>query len=246
MAADLATIDLNCLLYKYETDIAWAIRNVFDDSLEVPARCCASGAESPNVQTSADWDLKAANRKRQIDKYLWNEGSGIYVDYNTVTQKQATFESVTCLYALWCGVASPAQAASLVSKGLPMFEQLGGLSCGSRRSRGPVGPGIPARQWDYPFGWAPHQILAWDGLRRYGYETEATRLIYRWLHMITRVVVDYNGTIVEKYDVTSAVHAHEVDAEYGNQGLDFEGIAREGWVALHTAQFWSRIRLILS
>jgi len=34
-AANLATVDLNCLLYKYETDIAWAIKNVFNDSLAI-------------------------------------------------------------------------------------------------------------------------------------------------------------------------------------------------------------------
>jgi len=32
-AANLATVDLNCLLYKYETDISWVIKHVFNDSL---------------------------------------------------------------------------------------------------------------------------------------------------------------------------------------------------------------------
>ena len=229
VAADLATIDLNSLLYKYETGIAWAIRNVFDDKLEVRPSRSGSDSMTTVVQTSAMWDDKAAIRKDRIDRYLWNEEKGIYFDYNTAKQQQTTFESVTCFYALWCGVASPAQAASLVSEGLPMFEQTGGLSCGSQRSRGPTGPGIPTRQWDYPFGWAPHQMLAWDGLGRYGYEDEAKRLVYRWLHMITQVVVDHNGAITEKYNVvTTARNAHEVNAEYGNQGLDFEGVAREG------------------
>ena len=72
-------------------------------------------------------------------------------------------------------------------------------------------------------------MLAWDGLRRYGYEDEMKRLVYRWLHMITQVVVGHNGAITEKYNVvTTATNAHEVDAEYGNQGLDFKGVAREG------------------
>ena len=46
--------------------------------------------------------------------------------------------------------------------------------------------------------------------------------------MITKVAVNYNGAIVEKYDVTQLERSHHVDAEYGNQGLDFEGLAREG------------------
>ena len=90
----------------------------------------------------------------------------------------------------------------------------------------------PNRQWDYPYGWAPHQILAWKGLERYGYEEEAKRLVYRWMYTMTKSFVDYNGVVVEKYDVTSGHDPHRVDAEYGNQGGDIKGVAREGfgWV----------------
>lgn len=81
-------------------------------------------------------------------------------------------------------------------------------------------------------GWAPQQILAWVGLERYGYQEEAERLAYRWLYMITKAFVDYNGVVVEKYDVTRPIDPHRVDAEYGNQGLDFRGVAREGYVEI--------------
>lgn len=81
-------------------------------------------------------------------------------------------------------------------------------------------------------GWAPQQILAWQGLERYGYREEAQRIAYRWLFMITKAFVDYNGVVVEKYDVTRPVDPHRVDAEYGNQGLDFKGVAREGYGSL--------------
>ncbi|KAG4217388.1 Neutral trehalase, partial [Phytophthora cactorum] len=37
VCANLATIDLNSLIYKYEMDIARTIRNVFGDKLEIPA-----------------------------------------------------------------------------------------------------------------------------------------------------------------------------------------------------------------
>ncbi|KAK6406443.1 alpha,alpha-trehalase nth1 [Oleoguttula sp. CCFEE 5521] len=50
--------------------------------------------------------------------------------------------------------------------------------------------------------------------------------------MITKAFVDFNGIVVEKYDVTSRVDPHRVTAEYGNQGSDFKGVATEGfgWV----------------
>ena len=103
---------------------------------------------------------------------------------------------------------------------------------------GLVEPKNPPKQWDYPFGWAPHQMLAWDGLRRYGFEEEAQRLAYRWLHMITKVSIDYNGAVVEKYDVTQLEHSYRVDAEYGNQGLEFKGLAREGYVGPRNVDYF--------
>ena len=227
-AANNATIDLNCLLYRYETDIAQALRTEFDDRLEVPAAFCAPGQEAGRLESSSAWDRRARKRKQLINKYMWNEDQGLYFDYDTVKQKQSEYETATSLWALWCGVASPRQAALLVEKGLPRFECAGGLSSGTQRSRGPISQEHPQKQWDYPHGWAPHQVLAWDGLKRYGYHEEAERIIYRWLYMITLISADYNGTIVEKYDVTQLHHAHKVGAEYGNQGLAFEGVPQGG------------------
>jgi alpha,alpha-trehalase len=228
VCADLGTIDLNCLLYRYETDIADTIRTVFDDRLEVPAAFCAPGQVANRVDSSAVWDRASKRRKVLIDKYCWNEEKGSYFDYNTVTKKQTDFEYVTCLWPLWCGVASPHQAALLVEKALPKFECVGGLSTSTAHSRGPINAKNPPKQWDYPYGWAPHQILAWDGLGKYGYHKVAERLIYKWLHMMTRVFVDYNGTVVEKYDVTQLKAPHKVTAEYGNQGLGFRYAPQEG------------------
>ncbi|KAH0538156.1 alpha,alpha-trehalase nth1 [Glutinoglossum americanum] len=228
IAANIATIDLNCLLYKYETDISRTIRTVFGDELKVPAAFCAPGQEPDHVESSSLWDQRANRRKEAVNTHLWNEETGLYFDYNTLTKKQRTYETATCLWALWSGLATPHQASLLVSKALPKFERMGGLVSTTKESRGAVGPDRPQYQWDYPYGWAPHQILAWGGLKRYGYTAEAERLAYKWLHMMTKVFVDFNGAVVEKYDVTEPVRAHRVDAEYGNQGIDFRGVAREG------------------
>jgi alpha,alpha-trehalase len=231
VCADLATIDLNSLLYEYETDISHAIHTYFSDSLQVPAEFCISGQEVGRFEISAEWDKRSEKRKKSIDRYLWNEEKGIYLDYNTKSGTQHTIESVTCFWALWCGVSSPHQAASLVNKGLPLFERLGGLLTTIQDQRGQVHCHC-AHQWDYPYGWAPHQMMAWDGLLRYGYKQEAERLAYKWLYLITKVFVDYNGTVVEKYDVTQDVDPHKVTLDYGNQGLGFKGYAKEGFVSI--------------
>ena len=115
----------------------------------------------------------------------------------------------------------------MVEKALPLYIEAGGLVGTTKKSRGVVNDQQPQRQWDYPNGWTPHQILIWRALKMYGFNEQAQHLAYRWLYMITRNAVDYNGTIPEKYDVVD--RTHKVFAEYGNVGTQFAYITREGF-----------------
>jgi neutral trehalase len=65
---------------------------------------------------------------------------------------------------------------------LPLFEVTGGLVSGTESSRGLITLTRPNRQWDFPFGWAPHQIMAWIAFEKYGFMEEAKRTCYRWLY----------------------------------------------------------------
>ena len=135
--ANLATIDLNTLLFKYEIDIATAIRDVFEDHLELEHDFLLSafpfGTELPpdsnarNLtqqtqqsstsappQKSAEWLARAQRRKQLVDHYLWNEGKGLFFDYDTEKKKQSVYESVTAFWTLWSGCATDEQAAKLV------------------------------------------------------------------------------------------------------------------------------------
>ncbi|KAG0793270.1 hypothetical protein G6F22_005646 [Rhizopus arrhizus] len=215
---NLATIDLNALLYKYETDIADMIEQDLDGDL-----CDYQG-----VPQQADmWRKRAEERKKRIDRYLWNEEAGMYFDYDTVAEKQSDYESVTTLWAMWAKCASQAQAERMVRVALPKFEVTGGLVSGTAESRGKISLDRPNRQWDFPFGWAPHQILAWTAFENYGMQSTALRLAYRWLYIITKSFVDFNGVVPEKYDVVSLTH--KVQVEYGNVGVDFKYVPREGF-----------------
>jgi alpha,alpha-trehalase len=64
--------------------------------------------------TSKNWYDRAATRKATMDKLCWNDGLGMYFDYDTKAKKQARYESVTCLWPLWAGCASEEQALKLV------------------------------------------------------------------------------------------------------------------------------------
>lgn len=224
VCAYLATIDLNSLLYKYERDIADVIQEFYADSYEDP--------NDGTVTDSAHWRKLAERRKETVTKYMWDEESGFFFDYNVHVKKRTFYQSATTFWSLWSGLATDEQAKTMVEKALPNLEVLGGLVSCTESSRGEISLLRPSRQWDYPFGWAPHQILAWQGLSNYGFKGVATRLAYRWLFIMTKAFVDYNGIVVEKYDITKGTDPHRVVAEYGNQGADFKGVAREGfgWV----------------
>ncbi|KAL7753878.1 alpha,alpha-trehalase nth1 [Sorochytrium milnesiophthora] len=261
--ADLATVDLNALLYKYEKDIAFLIDHEFGGSLTVPTHW-AEGTpfeqevselpkaahdqipeslttRDPNTtlpmpvakqepchfETSALWTRRAAQRLAKMNELMWDEERGLWFDFNTNTMERSTYESVTTLWMLWAGAATQEQVQLTIDRALPLFEVLGGLVSGTERSRGTISLERPNRQWDYPLGWAPHQLMAWRGFEKYGHHDITTRLAYRWLYTITKAFVDFNGCVPEKFDVVTL--EHQLKVEYGNVGTDFKCVPREGF-----------------
>jgi alpha,alpha-trehalase len=128
---------------------------------------------------------------------------------------------------LWAGMVDKQNAKLMVETLMRQLKEKGGIAGTSKRMNDKLPEDAIQRQWDYPNGWAPHQMLIWKGLKRYGFHKELQELVYRWLFMITKNAVDYNGTIPEKYDVVKATH--KVFAEYGNVGTDFKYITQEGF-----------------
>lgn len=213
LCADLNLVELNAMLYKYETDFSEIITQEFNKDFQ--------------GYTSDYWNEKANLRKAAVNKYLWNEREGMYYDYNVVSQKQSDFVAATTLMPLWANLCSPQQAEQLVKIALPLLKEKGGIAGCTKASIEKISKNQPQRQWDYPNGWAPHQMMIWKGLLNYGFYTEAQELIYRWLFMITKSAVDYNGTIPEKFDVVEATH--KVFAEYGNVGINFQYMSPGGF-----------------
>jgi alpha,alpha-trehalase len=137
-----------------------------------------------------EWVRRAEQRAKLINEYLWNEPDGLYYDYNFAESKQRHYPFLTTFYPLWAGFASQEQAAR-VARNLPRFEQPGGLQTSTVHS---------GDQWDAPFGWAPLQWIAVEGLRRYGFVAEADRISTKFLSLM-RQEFRKHGTLVEKYDV---------------------------------------------
>jgi alpha,alpha-trehalase len=218
ICADLVTVDLNSLLYRYEKDLAEIIAGEFGGAVELP-----DGTSSSTIE----WEGRAAAREWLITNYLWDAKAGTFFDFDFVRWAPHRYVSATAFYPLWARLATPEQASLLVEKTLPLLEMPGGIAASSEASRGEIRPDRPQRQWDYPYGWAPHQMLLWQGLMNYGFDSLALRLAYRWLFMIAQNASNYNGTIPEKFDVVR--RSHEVFAEYGNVGTRFAYITKEGF-----------------
>ncbi|HKS42518.1 MAG TPA: trehalase family glycosidase [Blastocatellia bacterium] len=139
---------------------------------------------------AAVWKQKAEERRLKINRLMWDERDGLYYDYNFVGKSVRRYPFVTTFYPLWAGIADRKQAARVVAN-LHLFERAGGLQTSTNAS---------GNQWDAPFGWAPMQLIAIKGLRRYGYAKEADRITVNFLSMILKDFIEHN-TIVEKYDV---------------------------------------------
>ena len=213
-AGDFLTVDLNSLLYRYENDIADILDREFGGKLD-------------DSMTSKKWRARAKRRVAQMQHYFWDEKQSGFFDYDLKHHRRSTYVSATGLYPLWAGWARPEQAQRVAEKIVPQLEGSAGLASTSLKSRGPITEGRKQRQWDFPYGWPPHQIFAWRGLIRYGFSGIARRLAQHWTQAIAKNAGDYQGVIPEKMDIMTG--SHEVFAEYGNVGTQFDRVPREGF-----------------
>jgi alpha,alpha-trehalase len=187
-----APICLNSLLYKTEKD------------LEEMSRLLGHADEAQRFQRRAE------ERKERIQKYLWDPGRRLFFDYNFYTGVRSSYEYITTFYPLWAGVVTPEQAKDLVHN-LGIFEQPGGLAMSATDAE---------VQWDFPYGWAPTEIVAIEGLRRYGFNDDANRVSYNFLSTIAENF-RRDGTIREKYNVVNRSSESGVHAGYQQNVIGF-------------------------
>ncbi len=204
----LCTVDLNSLLYRYERDLADILLAKFPNGLD-------------GIPPAEVWCERAQGRQRMMTQLCWSRDQ--FFDFDTRTEACTDFCSATNFFPLWAGLATREQAARMV-EALERLIEPGGIAGTTEASRGPVIEERTPRQWDFPFGWAPHQMLIWEGLRNYGYEREASDLALRWIKMLTQNAIDSHGVLMEKYNVVTG--SDELFAEYANQGSANEGF---GW-----------------
>ncbi len=187
-----APICLNSLLYKTEKD------------MEQISELLGKHDEAKQ------WRERAEARKKNINQYLWNSQQGMFYDYDFVSGKQSSYRYLTTYYPLWAGLATPEQAKA-VEKNLSVFEQPGGLAMSLEHS---------GAQWDYPYGWAPVEFLAIEGLRHYGFSADADRLSEKFLSTVLENF-KRDGTIREKYNVVTRSSESQVEMGYQANVIGF-------------------------
>lgn len=201
-----AAVCLNSLLYKSEMDLA--------EMSEILGRKADGEA----------WRQKATARKANINKYLWDEGKGEFFDYDFTKNERSKYEYITTYYPLFAGLASKAQAKAVVAN-LKTFEQAGGAV---------MSPYNTGAQWDYPYAWAPTQMILVDGLRNYGYEEDADRIAYKFAGTVAANYAK-DGYIVEKYDAVNRSTDAAVTVGYSINVIGF------GWT---NAAYLEFVRLL--
>jgi alpha,alpha-trehalase len=175
-----APVCLNSLLYKTEKDLEQI-------SLWLG-----------HAEDAKKWNQRAEARKQLISRYLWNQEQGLFFDYNVQTSQMSNYRYASTFYPLWAGLATPEQAKA-VAANVKTFDQPGGL---------PMSTYDTGTQWDLPYGWGNIEMLAIEGLRRYGYNEDADRVSYEFLSTVAENF-RRDGNIREKYNVmTRSSEAH--------------------------------------
>lgn len=180
-----APVCLNSLLYKTEKDLEQI-------SLWLG-----------HSDDAKKWNKRAELRKVLITHYLWNNQQGLFFDFNFMTKRMSNYQYASTFYPLWAGLATPEQAKA-VARNLKTFERSGGL---------PMSTVDTGAQWDLPYGWGNIEMVAIDGLRRYGYDADADRVAYEFLSTVAENF-RRDGNIREKYNVVTRSSEAHVELGY--------------------------------
>lgn len=181
---DFLPVDLNALLYKYETDFARAAKIVGNKSSEKA------------------WLKAAEHRREAMNKLMWGRLRGFYFDYNFQRKVLGDIWSLAGYYPMWAGMVTDEQAKRLVDN-LSKFDKKGGLSTTMRPLIDTTAVfGSLKAQWANPNGWAPLHYIVVEGLERYGYHEEARKIARAWV----KTNVEWfsrHGVLQEKYNVAN-------------------------------------------
>jgi alpha,alpha-trehalase len=175
-ASRVAAVDLNAMLYRYESDLVALCEELGDRDAE------------------RRWRGRAEQRRRLMHEWCWDERSGWFVDVDMETGRplEDVPRSLASFVPLWAGLATEVQAARMVEH-LRVFEAGHGLTATE-----PASDDGTEHAW--PTGWAYSHWFVCDGLRRFGFTADSDRIARKWLGLIAGVHAT-TGQFFERYNV---------------------------------------------
>ncbi len=174
-AYNFAPVDLNCLLYQLERNMAY-FATILEKADEV-----------------AEWENYAKKRLEIMNKFMLNK-ENLFFDYNFKTGKNSEVFSVASLFPLYVKAATEEQAEAAVKNLCRLEENYGVATC----EKG-SGKGI-SYQWDYPNGWSCLEYVTVVGLLNYGYTEDAKRIAQKFVNLVEKAFKE-TGHLWEKYNV---------------------------------------------
>jgi len=210
-ALNYLPVDLNALLYKYETDFARAAK-ILGDQKELER-----------------WERAAKKRKETMKKLMWDSGRGMFYDYNYVKERRGNVSSLATFFPMWAGMVDAKQATAL-HKSLKRFEKEGGVATTDAYALSQRVPGALPMQWAYPNGWAPLHFIVVKALQRYGFDEDAERIAVKWMSTNLKWFKKH-GIFLEKYNVVEpdkppAPGVYPSQTGFGWTNAVFESLAK--------------------
>ncbi|XP_034231365.1 trehalase-like [Thrips palmi] len=136
-----------------------------------------------------------------VDKVLWHEEVGVWLDYDKLNEVKRDYFYPTNLAPLWTGCLDPAKKEDYIGKVLKYLEKtrimvnLGGIPTTLEHS---------GEQWDYPNAWPPLQyimVIALDNSGDPSAKDLAFEITEKWVRSNYKAFNDTHG-MYEKYDAT--------------------------------------------
>lgn len=170
---NILPVDLNSLLFHLEQTLARA----------------SKAANKPDE--SQRFAALAEKRQKAINRVLWDEKQGYYVDYDWKKRALRPQLTAATLFPLYLRAAGDKQAQRTADAVKKQLVKEGGLATTTVNN---------GQQWDAPNGWAPLQWVAVEGLNNYQQQPLAKDI---GLHFLKNVQTTYDRQqkLVEKYVV---------------------------------------------
>lgn len=182
---DFVPVDLNSLLFQYETDFA-AFAHLLGD-----------------VEAEKTWQAKREERRENMCEVLWDDDAGFFYDFDHRRGRRSNVRTVAGFFPMWSRLATPEQAARIVATHLPFFEMDHGIVTTEQAN---ARTEDFSKQWGWPNGWAPLQWIVISGLEKYGFHEHALRIAKKWVDLVNRVFLE-NKVNFEKYNVVDGSRA---------------------------------------